>query len=351
MSQIVEQETAVEERMPTERGPKEHNEGAQDAPGADIFSDGFTEEMLAGLAGDTKKPAPRGEEQVAAKAKAGEEAAKPAAPPAEAEAPATESAAVEDGKYALSLFGKDVELDGDQLSDLAEAGAQFMRHRPQVEKAMRLFQAVENDPGLQSILAAYAQGRPLPSPAGKQAAPEADPQNIADPVERVRAQIMAELGPQLRQQLMADIQQHYKPFVDNVNGFADEHRREKEFGKYAADPDYAAVNDLMQSNIQGKVAEGVISLQDAARIDAALKADPQLYGEWFGRFKAVVGKGAAASTQPVMPGETKTVARAPRLEAGQGVDLATQAETINNKWKRGDRQGAFASALLAELNP
>ena len=338
MSQIVEQETAVEER-----GPEEH------APGADIFSDGFTEEMLAGLAGDAEKPAPQGAEQEADKAKVDTEAAKPAeeAPAA----PAAEPAAVEDGKYALSLFGKDVELDGDQLSDLAEAGAQFMQHRPQVEKALRLFQAVENDPGLQSILAAYAQGRPLPSPAGKQAAPEADPQNIADPVERVRAQLMAELGPQLRQQLMADIQQHYKPFVDNVNGFAEEHRREREFGKYAADPDYAAVNDLMQRNIQSKVADGSISLQQAAQIDAALKGDPNLYGEWFGRFKAVVGKGDAVQAHHAdTPGGTKTIARAPRLEAGQGVDLATQAETINNKWKRGDRQGAFASALLADLN-
>lgn len=299
---------------------------------ADIYADNITEEMLgAMLDGDKAVGDAAAGEQDAEQEQS--DTLKPEAQPAPEEKPAEQPPEAPES-FELELFGQPAKLSGDQLIELAEAGAQFMHHRPQVEQAMTLMNAVRSDPQLQAILQAYSNGQPLPQVGQPQQPVQPLQVDPNDPLGSVEARLAARLAPQLRQQLIEELQQHYKPFVDNVNAFAAEHRREKAFNKYAADADYQAVNDLMQHNIQAKVRAGEITYEQAARIDAALKADPELYGDWFGRFKAVVKssrqrpQGGAAGT-PQSAGTVKTVHRAPRLEGA-----AVQGDESHEKHKQ-----------------
>ena len=93
----------------------------------------------------------------------------------------------------------------------------------------------------------------------------------------------------------------------------------------------------MTQNLQAKVAEGAITMQQAAEIDAKLKADPELFGQWFGKFKTALQKSkqapAAAPTQAV-----KTVSHAPKLE-GSATSAAAKEERA---------QQAMAKALSGD---
>ena len=147
-------------------------------------------------------------------------------------------------------------------------------------------------------------------------------------------QLMQQIMPQVVQAVEAK----YKPFVDEVQTFAQQAKMEKAFAPYRSDPEYNAVNSLMTQNLQAKVNEGAISMQQAAEIDAKLKADPELYGQWFGKFKTALKnaqKQAAAAPQPV-----QTVPHAPKLESS-----AAAAPTVAERARVG-----LAKALDGDPN-
>ena len=308
MSQVQEQ--------PTEQAAQEP---------VDIFADGFSESDISAMY-DTQE----GDTPATADASDGEQ---PGAEPegeapqeTDAEKPAESEKAEEPAQpdaYELPLFGKNVKLTGDQLIQAAEAGIQLMQQRPQVEKAMQLMQAVQADPNLQAILQAYSNGQPLPAVMRGQPPMQGMPQpgSQEEALMAFQQQLMQHLMPQVVQAVEAK----YKPFVDEVQTFAQQAKMEKAFAPYKADADYNAVNSLMTQNLQAKVNEGAISMQQAAEIDARLKADPDLYGQWFGKFKTALKnaqKQAAAAPQPV-----QTVPHAPRLE-GQTPQAGSSAEKV-----------------------
>ena len=308
MSQVQEQ--------PTEQAAQEP---------VDIFADGFSESDISAMydtqGGDTPAPAEYSDGEQPGAEPEGEapqetDAEKPAEPE-KAEEPAQPDA------YELPLFGKNVKLTGDQLIQAAEAGIQLMQQRPQVEKAMQLMQAVQTDPNLQAILQAYSNGQPLPAVMRGQQPMQGMPQpgSQEEALMAFQQQLMQQIMPQVVQAVEAK----YKPFVDEVQTFAQQAKIEKAFAPYRSDPEYSAVNSLMTQNLQAKVNEGAISMQQAAEIDAKLKADPELYGQWFGKFKTALKnaqKQAEDATQPV-----KTVPHAPRLE-GQTPPAGTSAEKV-----------------------
>lgn len=308
MSQVQEQ--------PTEQAAQEP---------VDIFADGFSESDISAMydtqEGDTPAPAEAHDgEQPGAE----QEGDKPQEQPAEqpAEQPKAEEQAQPDA-YELPLFGKNVKLTGDQLIQAAEAGIQLMQQRPQVEKAMQLMQAVQTDPNLQAILQAYSNGQPLPHVMRGQQPMQGMPQPGSQ--EEALLTFQQQLMQQIMPQVVQAVEAKYKPFVDEVQTFAQQAKVEKAFAPYKSDPEYSAVNSLMTQNLQAKVNEGAISMQQAAEIDAKLKADPELYGQWFGKFKTALRnaqKQAADAPQPV-----KTVPHAPRLE-GQTPPAGTSAEKV-----------------------
>lgn len=143
---------------------------------------------------------------------------------------------------------------------------------------------------------------------------------------------------QIMPQVVQAVEAKYQPFVDEVQTFAQQAKMEKAFAPYRSDPEYNAVNSLMTQNLQAKVNEGAISMQQSAEIDAKLKADPELYGQWFGKFKTALKnaqKQAAAAPQPV-----QTVPHAPKLESS-----AAAAPTVAEKVRVG-----LAKALDGDPN-
>lgn len=310
------------ETMEAEHTEQPNNEDSQHD--IDMYGDGFSEADINAMFDDVEESGgegvePEGEEQQGDAPKEEQEAQKPEEQKEESEDDAPSS-------YELEVFGRKAQLSGDQITELVEAGAQFMQHKPGLEKAAALFTAVQRDPQLQAILYAYANGQPLPNAAHAEPV-AADPN---DPVAAFRAQLMAEIAPALRSQIIGELQEHYKPFVDNVERFAAEHRTEKAFAEVRKDVDYEAVNALMRHNIVAKVQEGAITYQQAAQIEHALQHDPAFYKEWFGKFKAVVQKGKQdASASPVTAANVKTVNRAPKLESSAQVgDTLTKNEQL-----------------------
>jgi hypothetical protein len=312
-------------------------------PEHDIFADSFTEADISAMFDadnggndDGGTPAPA-EAPEGTQPPAQQEGESPQEQPAEqpAEQPKAEEQAQPDA-YELPVFGKNVKLTGDQLIQAAEAGIQLMQHKPQVEKAMQLMQAVQTDPTLQAILQAYSKGQPLPAVTRGQQPMQGMPQpgSQEEALMAFQQQLMQHLLPQVVQAVEAK----YKPFVDEVQTFAQQVKMEKAFAPYRSDPEYNAVNSLMTQNLQAKVNEGAISMQQAAEIDARLKADPELYGQWFGKFKAALKnaqKQAAAAPQPV-----QTVPHAPKLESS-----AAAAPTVAERARVG-----LAKALDGDPN-
>ena len=340
MSQVQEQpvnpQPAVLAQPPVSSTPI----SAQQEP--DIFADGFSESDISAMfdsdngGNDGGTPAPAGSPE-GTQPPDQQEGEAPQEQPAEqpAEQPKAEEPAQPDA-YELPLFGKNVKLTGDQLIQAAEAGIQLMQQRPQVEKAMQLMQAVQTDPNLQAILQAYSNGQPLPAVMRGQQPMQGMPQpgSQEEALMAFQQQIMQHLMPQVVQAVEAK----YKPFVDEVQTFAQQAKVEKAFAPYRSDPEYNAVNSLMTQNLQAKVNEGAISMQQAAEIDAKLKADPDLYGQWFGKFKTALKnaqKQAAAAPQPV-----QTVPHAPKLES-----TAAAAPTVAERARVG-----LAKALDGDPN-
>lgn len=321
---------------------QEQQQPAQEAPQAppvdigDIFADHMTEEAIGAMLGDDK---PEGDQKAEAQPKSPQDAAQPqqqAQQPAEAPKP-EEQKPEDDGKYVVPLFGKDVELEGDQLVELAEAGAQLIQHREEVEQAMTLKRAVQQDGSLQHILRAYSDGGPqavhaLLNQHLGQAQPAPQPGTPEEAVAQFKAQVMREMLPHVIQA----VEQRYKPFVDNVNKFANDYHQERAFGQFKSDPDYEAVNQCMAANVNEKLLAGQITHQEAAQIMQALKSDPQLYGQWFPRFKDALTKSRAAQAAPQgqaaqAPGRApdgKFVARAPKLEGQAAAQADVNAESF-----------------------
>lgn len=328
MSQVTEQAAPIENQ-------EEH---------ADIYADGFTEDMLSKMLDADKaaedEPDTSDAPQDAAEATDPQEAVKPDET-AQDEAKAEEPQADEQpDTYEIPLFGQPAKLTADQLIQAAETGIQFMQNRPHVEKAMQLMQAVQGDANLQAILQAYSQGKPLPQIAGHNAAGQAQMPQPGTPEEAMallQQQVLAQSLPTLLPQIMKAVEEKYKPFVDDVNNFATEARREKAFAKYQSDPDYSDVSSLMTQNLQAKVAEGAITMQQAAEIDAKLRADPELFGQWFGKFKTALQKSKQTPAATPAP-SVKTVSHAPKLE-GSATAVAAKEERA---------QQAMAKALSGD---
>lgn len=316
MSQVIEQPApATPAAAPVEQ------------PQNDIYADDFTEDMLSQMLDADKlavdEPPADADEQPAEQppAELPQEEQKPEEAPAEEQKPAEQPDA-----YEIPMFGKNVKLTADQLIQVAEAGAQFLEHRPQVEKAMQLFQAVQTDPNLQAVLQAYSQGKPLPQIQGLPTpAQQPQPGSPEEAFAILRQQVLEQSLPTLLPQIMKAVEEKYKPFVEDVNSFATEARREKAFAKYQSDPDYSDVSSLMTQNLQAKVAEGAITMQQAAEIDAKLKADPELFGQWFGKFKTALQKSKQQPPAAAPAPAVKTVPHAPRLE-GSATAVAAKEE-------------------------
>lgn len=330
MSQVQEQPINQQQAAPAQPPVSSTPPPAQQEP--DIFADGFSESDISAMfdsdngGNDGGTPAPA-EAPDGTQPPAQQEGEASQEQPAEqpAEQPKAEEQAQPDA-YELPLFGKNVKLTGDQLIQAAEAGIQLMQQRPQVEKAMQLMQAVQTDPNLQAILQAYSNGQPLPAVMRGQQPMQGMPQpgSQEEALMAFQQQLMQQIMPQVVQAVEAK----YKPFVDEVQTFAQQAKIEKAFAPYRSDPEYNAVNSLMTQNLQAKVNEGAISMQQAAEIDAKLKADPELYGQWFGKFKTALKnaqKQAAAAPQPV-----QTVPHAPKLESS-----AAAAPTVAEKVRLG----------------
>lgn len=341
MSQVQEQPINPQQAAPAQPPVSSTPPQAQQQE-PDIFADGFSEADISamfeadkgGNDGGTPAPveAPEGEQPPDQ-----QEGEAPQEQPAEqpAEQPKAEEQAQPDA-YELPLFGKNVKLTGDQLIQAAEAGIQLMQQRPQVEKAMQLMQAVQTDPNLQAILQAYSNGQPLPHVVRGQQPMQGMPQPGSQ--EEALLTFQQQLMQQIMPQVVQAVEAKYKPFVDEVQTFAQQAKMEKAFAPYRSDPEYNAVNSLMTQNLQAKVNEGAISMQQAAEIDAKLKADPELYGQWFGRFKTALKnaqKQAAAAPQPV-----QTVPHAPKLESS-----AAAAPTVAERARVG-----LAKALDGDPN-
>ena len=340
MSQVQEQPVNQQQAAPAQPPVSSTPPTAQQEP--DIFADGFSESDISAMfdadngGNEGGNPAPA-EAPEGTQPPAQQEGEAPQEQPAEqpAEQPKAEEQAQPDA-YELPLFGKNVKLTGDQLIQAAEAGIQLMQQRPQVEKAMQLMQAVQTDPNLQAILQAYSNGQPLPSVMRGQQPMQGMPQpgSQEEALMAFQQQLMQQIMPQVVQAVEAK----YKPFVDEVQTFAQQAKMEKAFAPYRSDPEYNAVNSLMTQNLQAKVNEGAISMQQAAEIDAKLKADPELYGQWFGKFKTALKnaqKQAAAAPQPV-----QTVPHAPKLES-----TAAAAPTVAERARVG-----LAKALDGDPN-
>lgn len=340
MSQVQEQPINPQQAAPAQPPASSTPPPAQQEP--DIFADGFSESDISAMfdsdngGNDGGTPAPA-EAPEGTQPPAQQEGEAPQEQPAEqpAEQPKAEEQAQPDA-YELPLFGKNVKLTGDQLIQAAEAGIQLMQQRPQVEKAMQLMQAVQSDPNLQAILQAYSNGQPLPAVMRGQQPMQGMPQpgSQEEALMAFQQQLMQQIMPQVVQAVEAK----YKPFVDEVQTFAQQAKMEKAFAPYRSDPEYNAVNSLMTQNLQAKVNEGAISMQQAAEIDAKLKADPELYGQWFGKFKTALKnaqKQAAAAPHPV-----QTVPHAPKLESS-----AAAAPTVAEKARAG-----LAKALDGDPN-
>lgn len=327
MSQV--QEQPINQQQPALAQPPVSSTPPPAQQEPDIFADGFSESDISAMfdadngGNDGGTPAPA-EAPEGTQPPAQQEGEAPQEQPAEqpAEQPKAEEQAQPDA-YELPLFGKNVKLTGDQLIQAAEAGIQLMQQRPQVEKAMQLMQAVQTDPNLQAILQAYSNGQPLPAVMRGQQPMQGMPQpgSQEEALMAFQQQLMQQIMPQVVQAVEAK----YKPFVDEVQTFAQQAKMEKAFAPYRSDPEYNAVNSLMTQNLQAKVNEGAISMQQAAEIDARLKADPDLYGQWFGKFKTALKnaqKQAAAAPQPV-----QTVPHAPKLESSAAA-APTNAEKM-----------------------
>lgn len=327
MSQVQEQPVNQQQPAPAQPPVSSTPPTAQQEP--DIFADGFSESDISAMfdadnSGNDGGTPPPAEAPEGTQPPAQQEGEAPQEQSAEqpAEQPKADEQAQPDA-YELPLFGKNVKLTGDQLIQAAEAGIQLMQQRPQVEKAMQLMQAVQSDPNLQAILQAYSNGQPLPAVMRGQQPMQGMPQpgSQEEALMAFQQQLMQQIMPQVVQAVEAK----YKPFVDEVQTFAQQAKMEKAFAPYKSDPEYNAVNSLMTQNLQAKVNEGAISMQQAAEIDAKLKADPELYGQWFGKFKTALKnaqKQAAAAPQPV-----QTVPHAPRLE-GQTPQAGSSAEKV-----------------------
>ena len=340
MSQVQEQPVNQQQPAPAQPQVSSTPPPAQQEP--DIFADGFSESDISAMfeadkgGNDGGTPAPA-EAPEGTQTPAQQEVEAPQEQPAEqpAEQPKAEEPAQPDA-YELPLFGKNVKLTGDQLIQAAEAGIQLMQQRPQVEKAMQLMQAVQTDPNLQAILQAYSNGQPLPTVTRGQQAMQGMPQPGSQ--EEAMMLFQQQLMQQIMPQVVQAVEAKYKPFVDEVQTFAQQAKVEKAFAPYRSDPEYNAVNGLMTQNLQAKVNEGAISMQQAAEIDAKLKADPELYGQWFGKFKAALKnaqKQAAAAPLPV-----QTVPHAPKLESS-----AAAAPTVAERARVG-----LAKALDGDPN-
>lgn len=341
MSQVQEQPINPQQAAPAQPPVSSTPPPAQQQE-PDIFADGFSESDISAMfdsdngGNDGGTPAPA-EAPEGTQPPAQQEGEAPQEQPAEqpAEQPKAEEQTQPDA-YELPLFGKNVKLTGDQLVQAAEAGIQLMQQRPQVEKAMQLMQAVQTDPNLQAILQAYSNGQPLPHVMRGQQPMQGMPQpgSQEESMMLFQQQLMQQIMPQVVQAVEAK----YKPFVDEVQSFAQQAKMEKAFAPYRSDPDHDAVNSLMTQNLQAKVNEGAISMQQAAEIDAKLKADPELYGQWFGKFKTALKnaqKQAAAVPQPV-----QTVPHAPKLESS-----AAAAPTVAERARVG-----LAKALDGDPN-
>lgn len=286
----------------------------------DIFADHMTEEAIGALLDDDKPDGgetPPAAQQPQPEAPKAEEQPKPAE-----EAPKTEG----DGKYIVPLFGKDAELDGDQLVELAEAGAQLIQHRPQVEKAMTLLKAVEGDPQLQAILQAYANGQPLPT---AQAQPVPQPNSPEEAVALFEQQVI--------QKAMQAIQQQYGPMVEKWNQTTEAYHQERAFAPFKSDPDYEAVNQCMSANVNEKLLAGQINHEQAAQIMGMLKSNPTVYGEWFPKFKDALVKARqeqARAASASRADDGKFVQRAPKLEGQAAAQADVSVEARKENWAK-----------------
>ncbi|MCL1985080.1 MAG: hypothetical protein FWG59_01335, partial [Betaproteobacteria bacterium] len=251
--------------------------------------------------------------------------------------------------YVFPLSGGEVTLSGDEACRLLETGIEATRRQDEVREAlafrerfMPLYRRLSEDAAFREHVKAY--GRP---PAAGQEAPEGADGGVKGLTEdeymrSFRERVVRETA----ELLMPRINEHYQPFVDKVTaGLAD-----AGMARYAADPDFAAVNAEMDARYAEVLTQAAMRGEDVLPLIAfkkALKTDPRLYGEVFGRareaLRARAGEKAVPQGEQAQPGQNaeaqgtgtlRTQLRAPRLESGGAVDSDAQALSAESAVRR-----------------
>ena len=231
--------------------------------------------------------------------------------------------------YEVEIFDNQrVELSENELQQVVEMGAMYAKNKGVIEQSLALGKAIQEDSQLQQILHAYVNKQELPQFHVKPKV-EQPKRNFSEQEEQIFSILKQEVLNDLLPVFLQQTQQHYKPFVDNVNKFASDYKErqrqkevqkeiDKQFSVYKKDPSYEEVNKLMDYNINLKLIEGKITHSQASEIEQELKRDPQLYGHWFNEFKKALKN---------KPGQTKEKVKAPHLKAPNGNN---GSETVEN---------------------
>ncbi len=260
-------------------------------------------------------------------------------------------------KYVLPIFGKDTEMEGDELIQLTEVGAYFMQNKGKIENALVFMDEVQNTPGLLQVIQDYVSGK---QPAKK----EAKPAETIFPEGSQEVQGLDHLIALLTPQLLKVVEEKYNPDVSKTMQEVQQLRLAQEFGRYHADPDYPDIVGAMQAMLVQEVRHNKMTMQEAAATEQKLRNDPVFFGQHFTLFKKFLAQAknegildspaspvSSATSDEKTPAKSKTpvrvVPRAPMLESGKAA--AQDVDSMNHVWERALAGDANALSALYDM--
>lgn len=248
-----------------------------------------------------------------------------------------EPAEVEDDAqiYTIKWQGKEVEVSGKDLMELAQKGfdytqktQQLAAERDEIAPYMGLVNRIRTDPTLAQHIATYLTGN-VSELKGKE-----EPSD--DPVAQLKSEIRAEIMGELRKELSA-----------NVAPIARTQVLDRVRMQVQADPDY---NEIQQQ-ILDMVSSQPPALQKTLFMQ--LDQDPEAYLQTFAHFKKLKAE-SPPKEQPPKPKAVKRETRAPILETGgpapSELDNKARAEKLSKMKAKALRSGdnlALADWLIA----
>ncbi len=297
---------------------QQHNSRPEDI--SEIFSDNFSEMDIANLFDEQEK-----QQETATNEESSVVDEKSSAPETlQEEAPKQEQEQNQhDDSYKLNVQGQDIEVNGDQLTQLVDFGIQFKQNEKrfkELERYQNVVKNIEADPQLMKLITDYKQGK-MPQ---QQEMPDLNKQyNTQD--EAIKA-IFQHLKPYIAQYN----QEQYGDFVNNVNNFARQQTLRQEFDKFQRKSNYTEVNNAIYEAVRQNVANGSCSYQQATMIEKELSSNPQEYAKWYSAFEKKLTEAKQA------PVQQKTV-KAPKLTSSSvnTVDTTTKKQ-ISNRAVNGD---------------